>query len=86
MSVGVSHPHNDKGTVQKIKAPPHHSYKLLVDPLLVKGKREKEYRYDGVQHGGMPPILVRDPRPPFIKKKERTEAFDLRVPRFEVKI
>ena len=66
----------------RIIAPPHHSYKLIVDPLLLEGVT-KMYRFDGIEFD-RPPMILRDPRPPF--KRTEKQTVDLRVPRFEVKV
>ncbi|GBN69887.1 Histone-lysine N-methyltransferase SETD1B [Araneus ventricosus] len=64
------------------------NYKLIVDPLLVKGKgTEKIYRYDGVVPGlekYYPPIQVRDPRSRLSTLWAKSEPADLIVPRFKI--
>ncbi|KAF8778002.1 Histone-lysine N-methyltransferase SETD1B like protein [Argiope bruennichi] len=64
------------------------NYKLIVDPLLVKGKgTEKIYRYDGIVPGlekYYPPIQVRDPRSRLSTLWAKSEPADLIVPRFKI--
>lgn len=58
------------------------SYKLLVDPFLVKGTA-KLYRYDGVvpDDSTYQPVIPRDPRSHLTRIWTRLETLDLPVPR-----
>lgn len=60
------------------------SYKLLVDPALVKGAT-KLYRYDG-NDPTLPTVQLRDPRNNLglTRYWTRLETLDLPVPRFKV--
>lgn len=60
------------------------NYKLIVDPILVKGATAKVYRYDGIVQGdpNYPPVIPRDPR--MARIRTRIEAIDLPVPRFAI--
>ncbi|KAH0558197.1 histone-lysine N-methyltransferase SETD1 [Cotesia glomerata] len=66
--------------VQKFK-----SFKLLVDPFLVKGA-QKLIRYDGVVQGDptCPVVQPRDPRSQLTRIWTRLEQLDLPVPRFKI--
>ena len=70
------------------KKPQYTSYKLLVDPALVKGT-QKLYRFDGnVPDDPLyPPIHVRDPRNSLTMSRlwNRLEGLELPVPRFKVR-
>ena len=56
------------------------NYKLLVDPLLVKGAA-KVYRYDGVPDDpAYPVVFPSDPRKP-VARIRRLEAMEMEVPR-----
>lgn len=57
------------------------NYKLLLDPLLVKGA-QKVYRYDGVvpDDPSHPPVFPCDPRKP-VARVRRLEPMELAVPR-----
>ncbi|KAL1128908.1 hypothetical protein AAG570_013442 [Ranatra chinensis] len=61
------------------------SFKLLVDPVLVKGGI-KLYRYDGQTTNDplFPQIQVRDPRSHLSRIWTRLEVIDLPVPRFKI--
>ncbi|XP_045466894.1 histone-lysine N-methyltransferase SETD1 [Harmonia axyridis] len=61
------------------------SYKLLVDPFLVKGTA-KLYRYDGVvpDDSTYQPVIPRDPRSHLTRIWTRLETLDLPVPRFKI--
>ncbi|XP_044763789.1 histone-lysine N-methyltransferase SETD1 [Coccinella septempunctata] len=61
------------------------SYKLLVDPFLVKGAT-KLYRYDGVvpDDSTFPPGIPRDPRSHLTRIWTRLEPLDLPAPRFKI--
>ncbi|XP_052738940.1 histone-lysine N-methyltransferase SETD1 isoform X2 [Bicyclus anynana] len=65
------------------KAPKN--YKLLIDPLLVKGAT-KLYRYDGCVPGdpSYPPVHCRDPRSQLSRIWNKIEPADLPVPRFRI--
>ncbi|XP_069357216.1 histone-lysine N-methyltransferase SETD1 isoform X2 [Maniola hyperantus] len=65
------------------KAPKN--YKLLIDPLLVKGAT-KLYRYDGSVPGdpSYPPVQCRDPRSQLSRIWNKTEPADLPLPRFRI--
>ncbi|XP_076065509.1 histone-lysine N-methyltransferase SETD1-like isoform X2 [Oratosquilla oratoria] len=60
------------------------NYKLLIDPVLVKGTNNKLYRFEGVVEGDptYPPVVLRDPRKH--KLWIRPETLDLTVPRFKI--
>lgn len=62
------------------------SYKLLVDPFLVKGSA-KLYRYDGVvpEDGTCAQVVPRDPRSHLTRIWTRLEIVDLAVPRYVFK-
>lgn len=57
------------------------NYKLLLDPLLVKGA-QKVYRYDGVvpDDPTYPPVFPCDPRKP-VARVRRLEPMEMTVPR-----
>lgn len=56
------------------------NYKLLLDPLLVKGA-QKVYRYDGVPDDpAYPPVFPCDPRKP-VARVRRLEPMEMIVPR-----
>lgn len=57
------------------------NYKLLLDPLLVKGA-QKVYRYDGIvpDDPSYPPVFPCDPRKPPARVR-RLEPMELIVPR-----
>lgn len=58
------------------------NYKLLLDPLLVKGAGNKVYRYDGVPDDpAYPPVFPCDPRKP-VARVRRLEPMELIVPRW----
>ncbi|KAK9876347.1 hypothetical protein WA026_012656 [Henosepilachna vigintioctopunctata] len=61
------------------------SYKLLVDPFLVKGTT-KLYRYDGIvpNDNSYPPVVPRDPRSHLTRIWTRLETLDLPSPRFKI--
>lgn len=65
------------------KAP--RNYKLIVDPVLVKGAT-KVYRYDGFMpnENSFGAAAPRDPRNPLIRIWTRLEVLDLPVPRFKI--
>ncbi|CAG7723757.1 unnamed protein product [Allacma fusca] len=69
------------------KKPQYSSYKLLVDPVLVKGA-SKLYRFDGnvPDDPCYPPVNVRDPRSSLAMSRlwNRLEGLELPVPRFKI--
>lgn len=71
----------DKSNTPVQKGPK--SYKLLVDPFLVKGAT-KIYRYDGYVPNDptYPSIQVRDPRSHLTRLWTRLESLDIPVPRY----
>lgn len=72
-------------TVQSHGAPKGpKNYKLVVDPVLVKGAA-KMYRYDGnvPNDPTYPQVIPRDPRSHLTRIWARLETLDLPVPRFE---
>lgn len=64
---------------------PPKNYKLLMDPVLVKGAI-KLYRYDGCVPGDntFPTVQCRDPRSQLSRIWNRIEPADLPVPRFKI--
>lgn len=58
------------------------NYKLLLDPLLVKGANAKVYRYDGVvpDDPSYPAVYPCDPRKPLARLR-RLEPMEMIVPR-----
>lgn len=61
------------------------SFKLLVDPCLVKGAR-KLYRIDGAVPGepSWNVVSLKDPRPSIPRRWTRPDVIDLPVPRFKI--
>ncbi|KAL3271158.1 hypothetical protein HHI36_021656 [Cryptolaemus montrouzieri] len=61
------------------------SYKLIMDPFLVKGAA-KLYRYDGVipNDNSYPPVVPRDPRSNLTRIWARLESLNLPIPRFKI--
>ncbi|KAK2708319.1 histone-lysine N-methyltransferase SETD1-like isoform X2 [Artemia franciscana] len=62
-----------------------HSWKLLVDPLLIKGQ-SKLVRYDGIVPGDptYSSVYVKDPRSSIGRKWGRLEPMDFPVPKFKI--
>lgn len=66
---------------------PFHSYKLLIDPCLVKGANTKMYRIDGVVQDDptYPPVMLRDPRNQHsLSRLWKTDSVELPIPKFKV--
>ena len=62
------------------------NWKLIIDPLIIKGQPAKLFRYEGQVPGDptYPVVNVRDPRSQIQRLWSRLEVLDLPVPRFRV--
>lgn len=71
-----------EGATNHSSRPPLRNYKLLLDPMLVKGATTKVYRYDGVvpDDPSHPPVFPCDPRKPLARLR-RLEPMEMIVPR-----
>lgn len=66
--------------------PKQKNWKLLIDPIIIKGGTAKLFRYEGQVPGDptYPVVHVRDPRSQIPKLWSRLDVLDLPVPRFKV--